>query len=82
MEQTLLLFAGIIVAYLIGLFSAGKQKRTEAQVIDLNAKIKEKQDADAKAQATADQAVKEYQDALKSYDPNFHNDDGDGKPSA
>ena len=54
-----------------------------ASVLDLTNKIKQKQAADAQAKAAADKAVQEYQDALKEFDPDFHNDDGgDGKPSA
>lgn len=83
MQQTLILLLGLLVAFLIGLFSSKKQQRTEAKIIDLTTKIKQNQTAASQAQADADQKAKEYQDALKQYDPDFHNDDGgDGKPSA
>lgn len=82
MEQTLLLIGGLLIAFLVGLFTSKKEARTDAKIIDLTGKIKTNQDAAAKAQADADAKVKEYQDALKTYDPDFHNNDDDGKPSA
>jgi hypothetical protein len=82
MENTGVLIIGIILAFLIGLFSSRKTAREDAKILDLTSKIKDNQTKSAQAQAEANQAVKEYQDALKQYDPDFHNDDGDGKPSA
>lgn len=74
---------GIFIAFLIGLFSSRKTSREDAKVIDLTGKIRDNQKLSAQAQKTADDAVKEYQDELKKYDPNFHSDDdGSGKPSA
>jgi hypothetical protein len=82
MENTGILLLGIIIAFVVGLFSSRKTAREDAKIIDLTGKIKDNQAKSAQAQALADKAVKEYQDALKQYDPDFHNDDGDGKPSA
>lgn len=80
--STLLLILGIFIAFLVGLFSSRKTAREDAKIIDLTGKIKDNQQKAAQAQKTADDAVKEYQDELKKYDPDFHSDDGDGKPSA
>ncbi len=80
---TLLLLFGIFIAFLVGLFSSRKTAREDAKIIDLTGKIKDNKQKSVQAQADADKAVKEYQDALKQYDPNFHSDDdGGGKPSA
>jgi len=76
-------FFALFVAFIIGLFFSRNTNKEAATVLDLTNKIKEKQAADAKAKAAADQAVQEYQDALKAYDTNFHSDDdGGGKPSS
>jgi hypothetical protein len=81
--QTVAAIIGLAIAFLVGLFSSRAGKRDEMKVIDLTGKIKLNQDAADKQQADADAKVKEYQDALKEYDPNFHNDDdGGGKPSS
>ena len=81
--STLLLILGIVIAFIIGLFSSRKTAREDAKILDLTGKINDNKQKSAQAQADADKAVKEYQDALKQYDPNFHSDDdGDGKPSA
>lgn len=82
MEQTLLLLFGLVTAFLVGLFTSKKQNQEDAKVIDLTSKIKQNKEIAAKQQEDADQKTKEYLDALKKYDPNFHDDDGDGKPSA
>lgn len=82
MTQTLILFAGIIISFLIGLFTSRKTSSKDAKVIDLTGKINANKALADKAQKDADAKVKEYQDALKAYDPTFHDDDGDGKPSA
>lgn len=84
MVQSLILIVGLVIAFLVGLFSSRKTAKEDAQVIDLTGKIKANQAAAVKAQTDADAAVKEYQDALKAYDPDFHNDDDPtgGKPSA
>lgn len=83
MQQSFYFFIGIIIAFIVGLFFSRKTNQEAASVLDLTDKIKQKQAADAKAQAAADQAVKEYQDALKKYDPEFGNDDDDGgKPAS
>lgn len=80
---TILFVLGIFIAFLIGLFSSRKTAREDAKILDLTGKIKDNKQKSAQAQADADKAVKEYQDALKVYDPNFHSDDdGGGKPSA
>lgn len=76
-------FFALFIAFIIGLFFSRNTNKDASTVLDLTEKIKEKQAADAKAKAAADQAVQEYQDALKKYDPDFHNDDDNGgKPSA
>lgn len=81
--NTLLVVLGIVVAFLIGLFSSRKTAREDAKIIDLTGRIKDNMQKSVETQAAADKAVKEYQDALKKYDPDFHSDDdGDGKPSA
>jgi hypothetical protein len=79
---TLILLIGIVIAFFVGLFSSRKTAREDAKIIDLTGKIKDNKQKSAQEQEIADKAVKEYQDALKAYDPSFHNDDGDGKPSA
>jgi hypothetical protein len=79
----IIFFFSLFIAFIIGIFFSKKANKEEATVLDLTNKIKQKQQADAKAKAAADQAVQEYQDALKKYDPAFHNDDDNGgKPSA
>jgi hypothetical protein len=80
-QTPLILFiVGIFLA--IGLFSR-KTATNNTNILDLTAKIKQTQDAEALAKANADQKTQEYLNALKQYDPNFHsNDDGDGTPSA
>lgn len=83
MAQSFYFFIALIVAFIIGIFFSKKTNEQNAAVLDLSDKIRQKQAADAKAKVAADQAVKEYQDALKQYDPSFHSDDDDnsGKPS-
>ena len=79
------IFFGLALAFLIGMFSSRKTSQEQGKVLDLSQKIKDNQDKSKAAQKTADQAVQEYQDALKKYDPKFYTDggdDGDGKPSA
>lgn len=81
--STVLLILGILIAFLVGLFSSRKTAREDAKILDLTGKINDNKQKSAQAQELADKAVKEYQDALKKYDPNFHSDDdGGGKPSA
>ena len=82
MENTLLLIAGLFLAFIVGLFTSKKETRTDAKILDLTTKIKGNQDAAAKAQADADQKIKEYNEALQKLDPDFHNNDDDGKPSS
>ena len=83
MENTLLLLGGLIIPFIVGLFTSRNTSKEAGKVLDLSQKIKDNQAKSAQAQKTADDAVKEYQDALKKYDPGFHNDDdGGGKPSA
>ena len=82
MTQSLIFFLGIVLAFVIGLFSSRKTSKEAAQVLDLTSKINENKTKAAAVQAAADAKVKEYQDALKAYDPNFGNDDDGGKPSA
>jgi hypothetical protein len=80
--NTILLLIGLAVAFLVGLFSSRKTAKEDAKILDLTGKINDNKQKSAQAQADADKAVKEYQDALKQYDPNFHSDDDGGKPSA
>jgi hypothetical protein len=81
--NTILVIFGIVIAFLVGLFSSRKTAREDAKIIDLTGKINDNKQKSVQAQADADKAVKEYQNALKQYDPNFHSDDdGGGKPSA
>jgi len=85
MNSILVAAVTLIVAFIAGIFYNRRGNQQSAQVIDLSSKIKETEDQAATEQTTADQKVKEYQDALKQYDPDFYNDDGDsggGKPSA
>lgn len=85
MTQSLLLFGAIVLAFLIGIFSSKKTAREDAKVIDLTARIKDNIAKAQGAQKTADEQVRDYEDALKKYDSNFYtdgDDDGDGKPSA
>lgn len=83
MEQTVVILVGILVAFLVGLFSSKTQSREDAKIIDLTTKIKGNEKTAATDQADADTKVKEYTDALKQYDPDFHSDDDNGgKPSA
>lgn len=83
MAQSFYFFIGLVIAFIVGIFFSKKTNQEAATVLDLSNKIKQKQNADAQAKAAADKAVQEYQDALKKYDPQFHDDDdSDGKPSA
>ena len=84
MQNTLILLIGIIVAFIVGLFTSKKTSEADAKVLDLTGKIDQNKKRLQQAQDLADKASKEYQDALSKYDPNFYdpNDDGDGKPSA
>lgn len=75
-------FIGLLIAFLVGFFINRKNSQTDAQIIDLTSKIKDNKAKAASKQADADQKTKEYLDALKKYDPNFHDDDNGGKPSA
>lgn len=82
MNQTVLgLIVGLIGGIAILLFSK-KSSNTDAQILDLTQKIRDNQTKEIAAKADADAKTKEFQDALKKYDPDFHNDDGGGKPSA
>lgn len=81
--NVVLVVIAIVVAFLVGVFSSRKTAQEDAKIIDLTGKIKDNQIKSAQTQALADKAVKEYDDELKKYDPNFHSDDDDGgKPSA
>lgn len=84
MENYAVLLIGILLAFIIGFFSSRKTSTEDAKILDLTGKIKDNKQKSALAQQAADKAVKEYQDALKKYDPTFHSDDDDddGKPSA
>lgn len=78
MENTFLLILGLVVAFIIGLFSSRKTTQEDGKVLDLTSKINDNKQKSVQAQALADKAVKEYEDAKKKYDPNFDDD----KPSA
>ena len=83
MANTIILLAGIFLAFIIGMFTSRNTSKTDGKILDLSQKIKDNQAKAAQAQALADKAVQEYQEALKAYDPNFQNDDDpSGKPSA
>lgn len=69
---------GFIIAFLGGIFFNRKSTQTDAKILDLTGKIKQKQEEADKKQADADNKLKEYLDALKKYDPDF---DGDDDPS-
>lgn len=76
-----LIVAGILI--IIGFFSSKKAQQQDAEILDLTVKIKENKNKASNAQKDADDKTKNYLDALKVYDPNFHSDDdGGGKPSA
>jgi hypothetical protein len=78
------LIAGALVTlilFIIGWLNARKANE-EAKVIDLIAKIGANKDKLADAQKDADAKVAEYQKSLKELDPDFYNDDGDGKPAS
>lgn len=68
--------------FLLGVFFSRKTQKDDGKVLDLTQKINENKQKAAVAQSDADKKVKEYQDALKAYDPDFHSDDGDGTPSS
>jgi hypothetical protein len=76
--STVLLILGIFVAFLVGLFSSRKTAREDAKILDLTGKIKDNKQKSTQAQELADKSVKEYQDALKQYDPKFGSDDEGG----
>jgi len=82
MTQQLIFIGGILIAFLFGLFASRKTSSTDAKIIDLTGKIKDNQTKADAAQKDADQKVKEYQNALKAYDPTFHDDDDGGKPAS
>lgn len=65
-----------IIALIVGLLFGRKTSITDAKILDLSAKLKEKQDATAKDQADADAKVKDYLDSLKKYDPDFDDESG------
>ena len=66
---------GIIVAYIIGLFFSKRNSAQDAKVLDLEVKIKQNTDKLKEQEKSADEKTKEYLDALKKYDPDFHSDD-------
>ena len=82
MAASLAFFIGIIIAFVIGLFASRKTSQEASKVITLTQKINAEKKSGIITQADADQKVKEYQNALSKYDPDFANDDRDGKPSA
>jgi hypothetical protein len=70
----------IAIAFVIGLFYSKRSSKQNAQVLDLTAKIKAKQDEAAAQQKDADKKVSDYEDALKKY--NSSSGDGSGQPPA
>lgn len=82
MTNTILGLIAAAVLMAIGFFSSRRTAKQDAEVLDLTVKIKQNQTKAGEAQKNADQKTKEYLDALKAYDPNFHSDDDGGKPSA
>ena len=82
MNSPLWIVIGIIFAFLVGLFTSKNTSRDQTKVIDLQAKIKENQDKLIPQEKSADEKTKEYLDALKKYDPDFHSDDDSGGHSA
>jgi hypothetical protein len=73
---------GIIAAFLFGLFSSKRISKDQAKVIDLQSKIEENQDKLVVQEKSADEKLKEYNEALKAYDPTFHDDDDSSGHSA
>ena len=74
----LAVFFGMLLAFVIGMLSSRKTSQDQAKVLDLSQKIKDNQAKAQAAQKPADQAVQEYQNELKKYDPKFHSDDDSG----
>lgn len=81
MNETLSLLIAIAVAFIGGMIITRKKRQTDAEIIDLTARIKQNQIEAAKKRKEAANAVDDYRKALRSYDP-FFNDDDDGKPPA
>jgi cell division protein FtsX len=80
--NTILLIVGILLGFLVALLkSVSTSKKSDATILDLTNKIQDKKNVEAIKAANSDAALKEYQNALKAYDPNFHSDDGSNKPS-
>ena len=65
MANTIILLAGIFLAFIIGMFTSRNTSKTDGKILDLSQKIKDNQAKAAQAQALADKAVQEYQEALK-----------------
>lgn len=72
----------LIFAFIVGLLLSRRSAQRDAKILDLNAKIKEKKDEAAARQADADRKVKEYEESLKKYDPDFNGDDDSGGHNA
>lgn len=72
----------VLIVALISLLFSRQSAKEDAKVLDLTNKIDQNKKAAAVKQTDADKKTQEYLDALKKYDPNFHDDNGDGKPSA
>jgi len=67
-----------IILFLLGMFVSRKTQSNNAKVLDLTQKINDNKQKAAAAQSDADKKVKEYEDALKAYDPQFGSDDDSG----
>ena len=73
----------LAIGFILALIRQGyKTSKADAQIIDLTAKINKNKALIIPQQKSADDAVKEYQNALSKLDPNFHNDDGDDSGGA
>ncbi len=83
MTETILLVIGIIAGFLISLFkSRSTSAKADAEEINLANVVKINRTKLVLTEKEANDKVQEYQDALRKYDPNFHDDDGGDKPAS
>lgn len=83
MNGALITLISLFAGFLYMIFYSKKAGQENADIVKLKSKIEDEKAQQTETQKTADEKTKEYQDALKIYDPNFHSDDtGDGKPGA
>lgn len=73
--MTIAVILSIALGFILALLKSAWSSKKDLQQLsnDLSKQIKDK--------VIADDTLKDYEDTLKQYDPNFHNDDGDGKPN-